>query len=250
MARKSVKTSTLRSLLSKCGNVCAFPGCTSEVFNGNHKLVAQICHIEAAEPGGERYNHSSDDEQRRSFDNLIVLCGKHHIETNDVIKYSVSKLLKMKNTHEKKFGKKPFKLDESYLFTLINESDIYWQKIDRFQKKDLGRSNPIKINTTLNTYTLNKIIDKLNEELFELVEELIDLSKDSDFLLSGRSWEIYNLFIPSLKNLIKLTIAHSKVKSLEDYMKTNSDDNLSKSQLKQAKKELKDVIREKAFFYD
>lgn len=41
-------------------------------------FVGQLCHIEAAEPGGERFNHVMTNEQRRAFENLTLICYAHH----------------------------------------------------------------------------------------------------------------------------------------------------------------------------
>jgi hypothetical protein len=45
---------TLKRLFAASGNVCAFPGCTYKLTYSEHK-DAPVCHIEGAEPGGERY---------------------------------------------------------------------------------------------------------------------------------------------------------------------------------------------------
>jgi hypothetical protein len=67
-------------------------------------FVGQICHIEAAEPGGERFNPSMTNEARRSIKNLMLMCYEHHVVTNNVSKYPVAALQKMKKEHEAKFS--------------------------------------------------------------------------------------------------------------------------------------------------
>ncbi|EBE5915051.1 hypothetical protein CSY59_18195 [Salmonella enterica] len=67
-------------------------------------FVGQVCHIEAANKGGERFNEKMSNEDRRSFDNLMLLCYPHHIETNDIVKYDVPSLKMMKEKHEKIFS--------------------------------------------------------------------------------------------------------------------------------------------------
>ncbi|UWZ85253.1 hypothetical protein [Occallatibacter riparius] len=67
-------------------------------------FVGEICHIEAAKTGGERFRAAMTDEERRSFDNLLLLCHRHHVVTNNVHKFSVSKLKEMKAAHERKFS--------------------------------------------------------------------------------------------------------------------------------------------------
>lgn len=94
----------LRELYMKSGNQCAFPGCYEPIIDENGNYIGQLCHIEAAEEKGERFNPNMTDEERRSYDNLMLMCYKHHIETNDVNRYPVSELKIMKRQHEDKFS--------------------------------------------------------------------------------------------------------------------------------------------------
>lgn len=95
---------TLRELYLKSGNRCAFPGCKKVLFNGEGVFVGQICHIEAAEPGGERFNRNQTNEQRRQPANLVLMCYDHHVETNDVSKFPVDRMKRIKEEHEKLFS--------------------------------------------------------------------------------------------------------------------------------------------------
>lgn len=95
---------TLRELYMKSGNQCAYPDCKRVMINDEGKFVGQVCHIEAAEEGGERFNVNQSPEDRRQFDNLMLMCYDHHIITNDVEKYSVEKLKDFKRIHEEKFS--------------------------------------------------------------------------------------------------------------------------------------------------
>lgn len=104
MSRISPTPATVKNLFALSGNQCAFPGCSSPIVDSNKKIIGQICHIEAANEGGERYNPNQTDEERRSFENLILLCANHHIVTNDTEVYSVEALKMMKNNHESEFA--------------------------------------------------------------------------------------------------------------------------------------------------
>lgn len=95
---------TLRELYLKSGNRCAFPGCKKSLFNIKGVFVGQICHIEAAEPGGERFNKKQTNEQRRAPANLVLMCYDHHVETDDVEKFPVAAMVRIKTEHEKKFS--------------------------------------------------------------------------------------------------------------------------------------------------
>lgn len=113
--RKPISKTTLKRLFALSGNVCAFPECDQVLVNDSGNFVGQICHIEAAEVGGERYNPSQTDAERADFNNLILLCANHHIETNNVTKYTVSILKDFKKNHEKKFTNKTYKIPNKTL---------------------------------------------------------------------------------------------------------------------------------------
>jgi hypothetical protein len=101
--RLTPKPETLRELFLKSGNQCAFPGCSRLMMDSEGNFVGQICHIEAAETGGERFNPSMTNEARRSIKNLMLMCYEHHVVTNNVAKYSAAALRKLKKEHEAKF---------------------------------------------------------------------------------------------------------------------------------------------------
>lgn len=103
MARLSPTQKTVKHLFALSGNQCAFPTCMNKLVDGRGILIGQICHIEAAEEDGQRFNPKQTDEERRSFENLILLCANHHIETNDIETYKVAVMQKMKADHENNF---------------------------------------------------------------------------------------------------------------------------------------------------
>jgi len=98
--RLAPTTKTLRQLYTLSGNQCSFPGCNNMMFDSNGNFVGQICHIEAASKGGERFNPNMTNEERRDYSNLLLLCHSHHIETNKVDIYPVEKMKIMKENHE------------------------------------------------------------------------------------------------------------------------------------------------------
>lgn len=94
---------TLRELFLKSGNCCAFPSCQRLMIDNDGVFIGQICHIESAEVGGQRFNALRTNEERRHFSNLMLMCYDHHTITNDVTKYKVEVLRNMKTDHEAKF---------------------------------------------------------------------------------------------------------------------------------------------------
>ncbi len=100
MSRRAITKNVLQDLCIRSKNKCAFPGCDHPILNEHGDYVAELCHIEAAEPGGPRYNPNQTDEERRSYSNLLFLCHHHHKETDNVDLYSVERLKAMKAAHE------------------------------------------------------------------------------------------------------------------------------------------------------
>jgi hypothetical protein len=94
----------VRELYLKSGNVCAFPGCSHPIVNAEGVYVANLCHIESALEGGSRFNGASNNEERRLFKNLLLMCHRHHKETDDEAKFPVSKMQEIKSNHERKFS--------------------------------------------------------------------------------------------------------------------------------------------------
>src|SRR4051794_35242530 len=90
---------TLREIFLKSGNLCAFPDCMNLMMDREGVFIGQVCHIEAAEDGGERFNEAMTNEERRSFPNLMLMCYEHHTVTNDEITYPVPTLQTMKANH-------------------------------------------------------------------------------------------------------------------------------------------------------
>jgi hypothetical protein len=104
VSRLAILAETRQRLNILCGNQCYYPGCDRPVYDDSGQLLAQLAHIEAASPGGERYNENSNDEERRAFDNLLYLCYEHHQITNDVHQFTTAKLKMIKANHEARYS--------------------------------------------------------------------------------------------------------------------------------------------------
>ena len=100
---------TIKRLYSLSGNKCAFPGCPVTFLNPNDETnISQICHIQDAKENlykSDRFNSTMTDKDRVDYNNLILLCPNHHVETNDTTKYTVEVLKKMKRDHERDISK-------------------------------------------------------------------------------------------------------------------------------------------------
>jgi C-terminal domain 10 of the ABC-three component (ABC-3C) systems len=127
---RNYSTLTIKRLYALSGNRCAFPGCDVKFLNWEDDTnFSNICHIEDANQNthkADRFNPNMSDKDRADYQNLILLCPNHHIETNDPSKYSVETLKTIKREHEKKMdvlqsGNNTIAKYPSVLSILINQ---------------------------------------------------------------------------------------------------------------------------------
>jgi hypothetical protein len=91
---------TIKRLFAVSSNRCAFPSCSELLVEGG-TVVGEVCHIKSARKGHPRYDPDQAEEERHGFDNLILLCRKHHkIIDTEVERYPPTLLTEMKRAHE------------------------------------------------------------------------------------------------------------------------------------------------------
>lgn len=202
MTRKAPKLDTLRALFAKSGNCCAFPGCKNKIINDKNQLIGEVCHIEAAEEGGERYNPNQTDEERRHYDNLILLCHEHHVETNDIQEYTVNKLKNMKKVHEAKFINNNFELDEQVLKSILLQINEFWQNIEFLNKYKHQAPEDFKMEIDVNKKCI-QIFDELQHNIENLSNMLSDIAKFNSTLWEDivKFLESYNVDLSNVKNI-------------------------------------------------
>lgn len=270
MARLTPKKETLRALFAKSGNKCAFPGCKHLIINHKNQLIGEVCHIEAAEEGGERYNPNQSDEDRRHYDNLILLCHEHHVETNDVHEYTVSKLKEMKRLHEEKYNKESFNIKEETLKSIMLQINDYWQNIDFLNKyKHTAPEEyrmPVNINEDYmeltnsiieNVTTLSQMLSELGEFTDNLWNNLTDYLKQHNVDLSPIEnipyyenpfdhpfWEMLHIGGSNVPRQTILLIKQITLKYLELFLKNNPNDISAQKKLNELRKEFKIIATE------
>lgn len=148
------KDETIKNLLEKSGNQCAFPGCCHPILNERNLFIAKLVTINKEESNeGERYDPDDQDASPLNKEsNLLFLCYRHYIETQDPAAYSPSILLDLKDMHERTIISKSF---QRYTPTVINTI-----------KTDL---TGIPFKTTE--------VEEVEEEELEVFEELEELAE-------------------------------------------------------------------------
>jgi hypothetical protein len=148
--RLQPKMDVLRELYLKSGNECAFPDCERKIISAAGEFIGQLCHIEAAEKGGQRFNENESNEQRRTFQNLLLMCYEHHVTTNDVDMYDVPAMKRIKSDHESKFSNVLTKIQNSFErdaesgapILILIKSDMGTQKDSRIYNDYIRQSTP------------------------------------------------------------------------------------------------------------
>jgi hypothetical protein len=235
----------LRALFARSGNRCAFPGCTAPLVNEKNQFIAQVCHIEAAEAGGERFNATQTDERRRAYENLILLCYPHHIETDDECLYTAEQLRSMKSNHERVFGQKLFQIDESLLHKIAAEMAQYWGRGDRLHREHHVVSDlAIEIDAAATFSQLSDRAAGLIADLVRIQEYLIEsdqmrqnLATSDDTSSEPNDFEM--LYIGLTNTITKLSVALTQmdIKYLEEFLKLNPADQDARQRLEQRKHE-------------
>jgi hypothetical protein len=260
MSRLSPKLDVIRALFAKSGNRCAFPGCTAGLINERNQFIAQVCHIEAAEEGGERYNPHQTDEERRSYANLMLLCYPHHVETDDVSAYPVDRLKQIKAVHESTFGQKIFKIDESLLYKITEEMEAFWEHAEQVHRAHLTNSDlAIEIDMKASFSDLaisahHHIDDVLNlrdmllgnEEQASmliqalrqaLVDHAVPSAHDEPQLYGPNNFEILNLGFTNTATRLRVLLVQMELRYLGEHLKLNPSDGLARGRIESLKAE-------------
>lgn len=239
MSRLNPRVDILRALFARSGNQCAFPGCVQPLINEKNQFIAQVCHIEAALQKGERFNSNQSSEERRDYDNLILLCYPHHVETNDVVEYTVERMQKLKYEHESQFEKSLYRIDEAVIYKIVFEMEIFWNQIEKLNKLEHSMQEfAVDVNAQCSYF------DIINEARINVqyLQEFFDTFRESEKDTNGH-WELHYIGVPNRINRLHIDLAHLEIKYLEEYLKTHTNDYSQRKRLDLLKKEFKEIAQ-------
>ncbi len=247
MARKkTISTKTLRLLFAHSGNCCAFEGCHLPIFEDDGTLTGECCHIEAYSSTGPRYNERQTDEERNGYDNLVLMCPRHHkIIDSHPEQYTVEKLQSIKASHEDQYKAQKLEATDIMLKQLQMDSEKYWSSLKRMDESDdsgfkmgLGENDlNALIEEIKEIYDgLQSAIDSITESSQNLQSDLktecekcgIDYNLFDKILyynnsLVNRDWETINLAFPNHMTMLKTRYLQLCVNLLEKLVVYNQD---------------------------
>jgi hypothetical protein len=205
-------------LFTLSGNQCASPDCIKTMIAKDEKsMIAKICHIAAASADGPRFNPSMTDDERRHFDNLIILCDECHTiidNKENESEYPTKLLKKWKSEHEGKLLYAVLVQQPTLLNQVI--SSLADAKIDdedgendsansAFQIKDKLNYNSIKRNRPLIEEfkifngKLNVIYQVLEQNSAFKIESLFRNIKRTYLLAKGKYIQNYDDPMPDIQ---------------------------------------------------
>ena len=273
MSRQAPTPSAIKRLFVKSGNVCAFPGCAHELVADDGLYISEMCHIEAAEPRGPRYNPNSSDEERRSHENFILLCHAHHRRIDsDVSTYAVERLCRMKAEHESVVLEGVFQADASVVSQVEREMESYWSALARRQKDHPVPDLAVEIESAASgtavfqdLFTQLKRVKELlehyrfsDERLPEDLEQLLlrigyDLTPlksvsyyENPFV--QRNWEHHNLGSPNVLLDLNKLLFHAELLYLAEYSKLHTINDTAKARMEEIKSELLEIAGSAGYF--
>lgn len=208
----------LRQLYILSGNNCAIPDCPNVIIDYKGVVVGHICHIEAAMPGGPRFNELQTNDDRRKIENLVLACAGHHeiIDSKQhESAWTVERLKKIKSDHENSFKGRIDSLqkafDEPYKDSTDSLSASSPNTFDEFNKQipesEIELKYKVKCVAEMRDYT-----DKLSKVPLDIRRFMTAILKRS-FKLSG-STEYIQVHINDVEKA--LSISQTELKSLGD----------------------------------
>jgi hypothetical protein len=162
----SITLKTHKLLWGFSGNKCAFKECRNDLIadeteTDDESIIGDEAHIVAKSEDGPRGKSTLSSEERDKYDNLILLCRKHHKIIDDQPKhYTVDKLNTIKKEHETwvRESLKPDKEKEKVDLVYAKYIDEIIKELD-FNNWKGWTSYPIG-NSTI-TYSNLKALEKL-----------------------------------------------------------------------------------------
>lgn len=161
---RDYKVSDIKRLFTFSRNQCTKPECHKKLIAEDGKtVIAKICHIEAAKKGGPRFRESMNDDERRSYDNLILLCDEHHQiidKKENENEYPPKLLREWKAKHVLVGEETEYLVENDLLDKFIKTTKEYYIKIDSID----GPYEPLVSNDYVRRDVENELLSILGEK--------------------------------------------------------------------------------------
>lgn len=204
---------------SLCKKMLAF-----EKQNNTYYQIGKMAHIQGENIGSARYNDNMSKKERKSYDNLILLCPTcHDIIDADEQQYTVEYLVKIKKEHEEKIQKVYIKSIND-LQNVELGSILKYLSSDKFQNNsNYSDYNPIRPDEKINRNNLSESTARyitMGLARFDLVKNYLNKHPDMEFSDNLRS-----TFVDKYRKLKELETDNDKIFfDLWDFASLNNTD--------------------------
>ena len=243
-----------RSLFARSGNRCAFPGCDQKIVVADGTYVAELCHIEAAASGGERFNGDQSQEDRTSAENLILFCKFHHVITNDEKVFTPATLRQIKEDHERRVAIKlpaPSLSEHDWLRmsqAMNTQAALISKKISERTTEGLASLRQLGINvdsspTSPNFFENFNAIGPMAERL---AQHIVDTAKRENLNISEQTMIGLNTLKMIKQRLLNAEIAYLKI----SVRSSSAPSALEEERLRQCLIQIEHEVSSDHHFYD
>jgi hypothetical protein len=238
MTRKRPVAAALRGLFARSGNRCAFPDCTRWLVNEDDLLVAEVCHIHAASPGGPRYSRGQSDDSRHGGANLVLLCHEHHVVVDaDPSRYTAVRLRFLKARHEDKYRTSPYRIPPKTLRLAAQAVEEYWRHTEAIGRKAVRGGEPaLEVRRRAKD---RELIGMARSRVRRLQEEIPQFTRDAPTQLR----EIASILVPNCLLDLELLLAQLAVRSDERTFEAEPRPLLSARRLAASRRTLETLVR-------
>jgi hypothetical protein len=178
--------------------------------------------------------------ERGAFENLLLLCYRHHVETNDPQEFPVSRLRQMKAEHEAQFAGKPFHAPDATIAAIQREAESFWISVARANTEehvvpDLRividvKATPLELFKQIRRKLgqlaalhdlLSKSLDNLNRDVTATLQKagystaLWESLPYYENPTGNREWEIRAIGLPNFVTMISVLIDQLELRYLE-----------------------------------
>ncbi|MEO9533219.1 MAG: hypothetical protein ABJG68_09795 [Crocinitomicaceae bacterium] len=185
---RDYKESDIKRLFAFSGNQCAHPHCERMMIGEDQiTVVGKVCHIEAASKKGPRFNISMNDDQRRDFENLILMCDEHHSiidNPKNEGKFPKELIKEWKTEHQRKNISKAIDIDDKLVREAINS--ISNSIINSTEIVNSGNNNRTEIHNYFNEHHNDSEDFSIVQEIFEHAIKMASISPHTKEVDDGK----------------------------------------------------------------
>ncbi|WP_343329324.1 hypothetical protein [Polaribacter staleyi] len=192
MASRYIKSKIVKRLFADTNGRCAV--CNNSIIREN-AVIGEICHIEAFNKGGARYNTFLKKDKLNEYENLLVLCPSCHtvIDNRDnQVKYTAKYLNELKHNFSKKNRESNFIIDDAQI-----------EKIEKIFAR------------------------KLEEELLDIKLLINQINSDTCFNKIENYFKDSSKYTPSIQDIKHFIFSTEEKKFINDSIKKIQKGNIS-----------------------